>query len=163
MAPADAAPPPPPRSPSPVLPAVALKAESVSPARIPPAVPADAIEAEAAKKRRQAALKDENKKRGVRMFGLLQNTLKQAKKETGKLSGTTKNRQEVQERLHAKLNSERVELEEKRRREREAKELKYTVAKKEEEISTAESIVRPRVAPPPWFRGPKNDCPPNPG
>ncbi|KAK4705520.1 hypothetical protein P7C70_g687, partial [Phenoliferia sp. Uapishka_3] len=116
---------------------------AASPVRVEPVID---IEAEAAKKRRQAILQDENKKRGKRMFGLLQNTLKQAKKETGKLSGATKNRQEVEERLHAKLNGERTEMEEKRKRDRETKELRLDVLKKEEEISTAESIYRTRNA-----------------
>ena len=101
------------------------------------------IEAEAAKKRRQAILKAENEKRGKRMFGLMRGTLEQAKKETGKLSGVTKNRQEVEERLHATLHRERAALEEKRQRERETKELRLDVIKKEEEIANAESIVRP--------------------
>ncbi|KAL8278222.1 hypothetical protein RQP46_009395 [Phenoliferia psychrophenolica] len=126
----------------------AVKADSPPPAPVAPvrAVPEVDIEAEAAKKRRQAILKAETEKRGKRMFGLMRGTLEQAKKETGKLSGATKNRKEVEERLHAKLNSERTELEEKRQRERETKELRLDVIKKEEEISTAESIYRTRNA-----------------
>ncbi|KAM0750393.1 hypothetical protein T439DRAFT_381087 [Meredithblackwellia eburnea MCA 4105] len=99
------------------------------------------IEAEAAKRRRQESLKAENRKRGVRMFGLLQSTLKQAKQETGKIG---KNRQEIDERLQAKLSTERQEVEDKRRRDREAKDLRMEVSRKEDEIGTADSIYRTR-------------------
>ena len=65
--------------------------------------------------------------------------------------------------MHAKLNSERAELEEKRQRERESKDLKLEVIKREEEISTAESIVslaraRSRSGQPPGGAGCPDDA-----
>lgn len=101
------------------------------------------IEALAAKKRKLAVIQDESKKRSKRMFGLLQSTLVQAKKEVVKMnvSGAAQKRIELEERLAKKLSGEKEEMEEKRRRDRESKELRLSVTKKEEEIRNVETIV----------------------
>ena len=103
----------------------------------------DAAEQEelATKKRKQEAALVESKKRSRRMFGLLQGTLNKAKEEVGKLSGTTKQRQELEERLSKKLNGEKAVSEEKRRLGIEERQLREAVYRKEEEISIAENTV----------------------
>ena len=98
-------------------------------------------EALATKKRKQEAAQDEAKKRSRRMFGLLQGTLNKAKEEVGKLSGTTKQRQELEERLSRKLNGEKAISEEKRRLGFEEKQLRDVVHRKEEEITMGENTV----------------------
>ncbi|KAK4055151.1 hypothetical protein OIV83_000431 [Microbotryomycetes sp. JL201] len=100
----------------------------------------DDIEVQAAKKRRMAVAADESKKRGKRMFGLLQNTLQQAKKDTGSLAEKNKRRTDIEKRLQDKLMSERQEMEKKREREQESRELKLDVLRKEDELAKAESI-----------------------
>lgn len=60
----------------------------------------------------------------------------------GKMSGAALKRKELEERLQKKLETERSQLEEKQKRDREGREVKLSVIKKEEEINTAESLVR---------------------
>lgn len=105
------------------------------------------LEEQATKKRKLAVLQDENKKRGKRMFGLLQSTLKQAKCAGENVSGAAAKRKELEERLAKKLKGEKEEMEKKGMVAREAKELKLSVVKKEEEIGRTEAIVssRPRL------------------
>ncbi|KAI5480816.1 Pinin/SDK/MemA protein domain containing protein [Pseudohyphozyma bogoriensis] len=126
----------------------APEASSESLAPPPPQPSEEDIEALAAKKRKAAAAADEGKKRSRRMFGLMQSTLKQSKEElsTGKLGGAAQKRRELEERLASKLSQEKQELEEKQNRERESKSLKLSVVRKEEEISTADSLYRTRHA-----------------
>lgn len=109
----------------------------------PPAPTAEELEAQATKKRKLAVVADESKKRGRRMFGLLQSTLKQAKTATdpSKMTGAAAKRKELEDRLAKKLQGEKDEMEMKHSREREQKELKLDVVKREEEIGRAESIV----------------------
>ncbi|KAM0793537.1 hypothetical protein ACM66B_000975 [Microbotryomycetes sp. NB124-2] len=104
----------------------------------------DDIEQQAAKKRRLAVAADESKKRGKRMFGLLQNTLQQARKDTGTLAEKNKRRNELEKRLQDKLASERLEMEKKREREQETKSLRLDVVRKEEELGKAEAIYEVR-------------------
>lgn len=117
---------------------------SASPVVARPAEPtAEELEAQATKKRKLAVVADESKKRGRRMFGLLQSTLKQAKTATdpSQLSGAAAKRKELEDRLVKKLQGEKAELEAKQNREREQKELRLNVVKKEEEIGRAQAIV----------------------
>lgn len=100
------------------------------------------LEAQALKKRKLAVVADESKKRGRRMFGLLQSTLKQAKSAGENVSGAARKRIELEERLASKLKGEREEMERKGKSERESKELKLQVVRKEEEIGRIEAIVR---------------------
>ncbi|GAA5939761.1 hypothetical protein JCM1841_003799 [Sporobolomyces salmonicolor] len=114
----------------------------------PPAHPApeadDDIEARAEKKRKLEAVRAESRKRGNRMFGVMLGTLKRAKQDTTVKSDAAKKRQELEERLASKLGAEKKEMEEKIARERETKELKLSILKKEEDIATADSIYRAR-------------------
>ncbi|ORY90152.1 hypothetical protein BCR35DRAFT_299707 [Leucosporidium creatinivorum] len=160
--PARQASPPPADSPAPEAPAaeaaptdeatpIAVDGEgSPAPAAAPveedkPAEPtAEELEAQALKKRKLAVVADESKKRGRRMFGLLQSTLKQAKTAGENVSGAAQKRRELEERLANKLKDEKEEMERKGRSEREMKELKLQVVKKEEEIGRTEAIYRVR-------------------
>lgn len=111
----------------------------------PPTAPeptAMELEAAATKKRKMAALADENKKRNRRMFGLVTSTLAQAKDQTKKVLGASQKRVDLESRLADKLKKEREEMEEKRLREKSTKDLKFGVVRKEEELATAEAIVR---------------------
>lgn len=121
--------------------AVVEEVKRTSPAPVLPT--ADELEALASKKRKLAVIADENKKRSRRMFGLLQGTLQQAKKETtsGKLGGMAKGRREVEERFEAKIRKERDEAEEKSKREREVRDTRNSIERKMAEIANADTIV----------------------
>lgn len=97
------------------------------------------LELQAQKKRKLAVVADESKKRSKRMFGLLQSTLQQAKKQVSsvKVGGQNIKFQEVQERL----NREKLIMEEKRTRGREEKDLREQIDRKLAEIGVSESIV----------------------
>ncbi|GAA5878896.1 hypothetical protein JCM1840_000833 [Sporobolomyces johnsonii] len=106
--------------------------------------PDDDLEARAEKRRKLEAVRAESRKRGNRMFGVMLGTLKRAKQDTSVQSDAAKKRQELEERLASKLGAEKREMEEKLAREREAKELKLTILKKEDDIANADSIYRVR-------------------
>jgi hypothetical protein len=88
----------------------------------------------------------ESKKRSRRMFGLLQGTLNQAKEQTKSMSGTTKRRQELEDKLTMRLKAERVEMEgkieEKRELQTKSRDLSNEIAQKEAELSTLDALVR---------------------
>lgn len=106
----------------------------------PPAAPT--VEELASKKRKADAADVEAKKRGRRMFGLLQGTLNKAKDQTAQLSRTTQKRQELEERLTLKLAKERTEMEEKRVQGKAAKDLDHEINTKENEIASLDGLVR---------------------
>jgi hypothetical protein len=80
------------------------------------------------------------------MFGLLQGTLNQAKEQTKSMSGTTKRRQELEDKLTMRLKAERVEMEgkieEKRELQTKSRDLSNEIAQKEAELSTLDALVR---------------------
>lgn len=127
---------------TPALPGDTPPRAEASPPAVEEVVEKVDVEVLAAKKRSLQIVAEESKKRGKRMFGLLQSTLAQAQKQSGARAGASKKRQEIEERLAAKLSAERAEMEEKRRRDREGKDLRLAVTRKEEEIANFESIVR---------------------
>lgn len=103
------------------------------------------IAAEASRKRQRAAVADEGKQRGKRMFGLLQSTLNQAKSDTARpKSGAAKKREELEHKLADKLAREREEGAEKARVERERRELRATINRIEDGLANSDSILRNR-------------------
>ena len=123
----------------------------------------DSEEARARADKKRKVL-EENKaaqrKRGNRMFGVMLGTLQRAKKQVEQVedSGAGKKRAQLQERLREKLDAERKEAIEKTEREKEMRELRAEIARREDEITAAESIVSFR-APlrRPGFPGPHSD------
>ncbi|GAA6007949.1 hypothetical protein JCM10207_006977 [Rhodosporidiobolus poonsookiae] len=98
------------------------------------------------KRRRTEKVKKESRARGNRMFGVMLGTLKRANAQV-KTAGATdagKKRAEIEEKLQEKLGKERREAIDKSAREREARELRVEIARREEEIAVAESIYRTR-------------------
>lgn len=83
------------------------------------------------------------RKRGNRMFGMMLGTLQRAQKEVKlvETSGAGKKRLELQERLREKLDAERKEAMDKAERERELRELRTEVARREDEIAAADALV----------------------
>ncbi|GAA5873075.1 hypothetical protein JCM3774_000330 [Rhodotorula dairenensis] len=110
---------------------------------------ADSEEARARADKKRKVL-EENKaaqrKRGNRMFGVMLGTLQRAKKQVEQVedSGAGKKRAQLQERLREKLDAERRQATEKADREKELRELKTDIARREDEISAAEAIYRTR-------------------
>ena len=106
----------------------------------------DSEEARARADKKRKVL-EENKaaqrKRGNRMFGVMLGTLQRAKKQVEQVedSGAGKKRAQLQERLREKLDAERKEAIEKTEREKEMRELRAEIARREDEITAAESIV----------------------
>lgn len=109
----------------------------------------DSEEARARADKKRKVL-EENKaaqrKRGNRMFGMMLGTLQRAKKQVEQVedSGAGKKRAQLQERLREKLDAERKEAIEKAEREKEMRELRAEIARREDEITAAESIYRTR-------------------
>lgn len=112
----------------------------------PPEEVEDSQEARARADKKRKVL-EENKaaqrKRGNRMFGMMLGTLQRAKKQVEQVedSGAGKKRAQLQERLREKLDAERKEAIEKTEREKEMRELRAEIARREDEITAAESIV----------------------
>ncbi|GAA5909001.1 uncharacterized protein JCM6883_002576 [Sporobolomyces salmoneus] len=96
--------------------------------------------------RKRDALKQESRKRGNRMFGMMLGTLKRAKQQVENVSETDgmKKRLELERKLQGKLNEEKKKLEERTERERELRDLKAGVQRLEEEISSTDAIYRVR-------------------
>jgi hypothetical protein len=71
-------------------------------------------------------------------------TLRTAKKQVGSIKQTDagRKRAEIEEKLQEKLRKERGEAIDKESKEREARDLKLEIARREEEIATADAIVR---------------------
>ena len=110
-----------------------------------PSPTAEEIEAEASRKRQRAVVADEGKKRGRRMFGLLQSTLQQAHSETSRpKSGAARKREELEAKLAEKLGREREEGAEKAKAEKERRELRATVNRIEDSLASADGIFRHR-------------------
>ncbi|GAA5845678.1 hypothetical protein JCM11251_003927 [Rhodosporidiobolus azoricus] len=103
-------------------------------------------EQRAEKRRRLDKVKAESKARGNRMFGVMLGTLKRAKAQVSTVNKTDagRKRAEVDEKLQEKLGKERREAMEKEGREREIKDLKWEVQRREEEIASADAIYRTR-------------------
>ncbi|GAA6011764.1 hypothetical protein JCM11491_000743 [Sporobolomyces phaffii] len=98
------------------------------------------------KKRVQDQLRQESRKRGNRMFGMMLGTLKRAKQQvdTSVESDSMKKRIELEKKLKDKLDGERKVMHLRTEREKEVRDLKASVSKKEEEISSADAIYRVR-------------------
>ncbi|GAA5941243.1 hypothetical protein JCM10213_007462 [Rhodosporidiobolus nylandii] len=107
-------------------------------------------EEKAAKKRKLEEAREQHKKeskqRGNRMFGVMLGTLQRAKKQVSSANTTEagKKRAEIEEKLQEKLHKERRDAAEKEGREREAKELKLEILRREEEVAVGDSIFRTR-------------------
>jgi len=97
----------------------------------------------AEKKRVQDQLRQESRKRGNRMFGMMLGTLKRAKEQvdTSVESDSMKKRLELEKKLKDKLDGERKILQLRSEREREVRDLKANIQKREEEIGSADAIV----------------------
>lgn len=126
--------------------------DSTSPERRDPAMPpplaakpeptAEDLEAEATKKRQRAAVAEEGRKRGRRMFGVLTSTLKQAQSETARpKQGAAKKREELELKLAEKLAREREQSESKAKVDKERRDLKAVVHRIEDQLANADSIV----------------------
>lgn len=111
-----------------------------------PAEEEDTEEARArAEKKRK--LVEENKaaqrKRGNRMFGVMLGTLQRAKKQVEQVedSGAGKKRAELQERLREKLEAERKSALDKADRERELRDLRIEIARREDDLAATDALV----------------------
>ncbi|GAA5961288.1 hypothetical protein JCM3765_002900 [Sporobolomyces pararoseus] len=100
----------------------------------------------AEKKRIQDQLKQESRKRGNRMFGMMLGTLKRAKQQvdTSVESDQMKKRLELEKKLKDKLDGEKKLIQIRNDREREVRDLRMNIQKREEEISSADAIYRVR-------------------
>ncbi|GAA6047512.1 hypothetical protein JCM3770_005783 [Rhodotorula araucariae] len=138
---------PPPAAPAPA-PAEDPATAGMATTRKAPDSPTETDEQRADKKRKLDALKQESRQRGARMFGVMMGTLQRAKREVSKVEQTDagRKRAELQERLREKLSAERREAQDKAKREREAKELKLDILRREEELASADAIFRTRHA-----------------
>jgi hypothetical protein len=106
--------------------------------------PPDETDEERAEKRRKLeGLKREARQRGNRMFGMMLGTLQRAKKEVKKVEETDagRKRAELDAKLSEKLREERREAQEKERREKELREVKNEVHRREDDLAHAEAIV----------------------
>ncbi|GAA5981180.1 hypothetical protein JCM11641_003137 [Rhodosporidiobolus odoratus] len=103
-------------------------------------------EQRAEKKRKLDEHKKENKARGNRMFGLMLGTLKRAKAQTSTATQTSagRKRAEIEEKLQEKLGKERKEASEKEQNERDLRDLKGEIQRKEDEVVMKDSIYRTR-------------------
>ncbi|SGY95956.1 BQ5605_C036g11530 [Microbotryum silenes-dioicae] len=97
---------------------------------------------ELASRKRKASgiVADESQKRGRRLFGLLQNTLKQAG--TSKTSEAAKKRQQLEDKLYRKLHDERKHMMDQRDRSKEARDLVLAISLKEEELARWEATMQ---------------------
>ncbi|GAA5923579.1 pinin family protein [Sporobolomyces koalae] len=131
------------------VPADADKAESRAgsvPAPTEPIEPAMAEEDPVEKKRKQEQLRQESRKRGNRMFGMMLGTLKRAKQQvdTSVETDAMKKRLELEKKLKDKLDGEKRVIELRSETERQVKDLKMGIQKREEEISSADALYRVR-------------------
>ncbi|GAA5857583.1 hypothetical protein JCM9279_005568 [Rhodotorula babjevae] len=108
--------------------------------------PRETDEQRADKKRKLEAVQKESRQRGARMFGVMMGTLQRAKREVKQVEQTDagRKRAELQGRLREKLDAERREAMDKAQRDREAKDLKVEILRREEELAHADSIFRTR-------------------
>ncbi|GAA5857476.1 hypothetical protein JCM5353_002071 [Sporobolomyces roseus] len=113
---------------------------------VEPPVVAEPEQDPAEKKRVQDQLRQESRKRGNRMFGMMLGTLKRAKEQvdTSVESDSMKKRLELEKKLKDKLDGERKILQLRSEREREVRDLKANIQKREEEIGSADAIYRVR-------------------
>ena len=143
----DPSPAPRPASPAPREdPATAGMSSSTTASRRPASAspPRETDEQRADKKRKLEAVQKESRQRGARMFGVMMGTLQRAKREVKQVEQTDagRKRAELQGRLREKLDAERREAIDKAQRDREAKDLKVDILRREEELAHADSIVR---------------------
>ncbi|SCV68070.1 BQ2448_191 [Microbotryum intermedium] len=95
------------------------------------------------KRKASGIVADESQKRGRRLFGLLQSTLKQAS--TSKTSEAAKKRQQLEDKLYRKLHEERKHMMDQRDRSKEARDLALAISLKEEELVRREAVVSASV------------------
>jgi len=110
---------------------------------VEPPVVAEPEQDPAEKKRVQDQLRQESRKRGNRMFGMMLGTLKRAKEQvdTSVESDSMKKRLELEKKLKDKLDGEKKILQLRSEREREVRDLKANIQNREEEIGSADAIV----------------------